>query len=192
VAPRGETRVVGSVLDTVFVTPSPVAYGFGKSLPVFSSDGMAFNVSNTVGGAGGGRGGAGGGDSRPTGRGSVDDPDYVQGRPGVDPVETPRARPWEARPLNEEQMRNNASIIPVDQRPQVILRFTDARGLLLSGLLDRGQGIAEHAVVVDAHLGQGNVLLFGNYPIYRGETIGSYPLVFNAIMNYQNLTPAAK
>ena len=59
--------------------------------------------------------------------------------------------------------------------------------MLLSGLLDKAGPIAEHAIVVDAHLGQGNVLLFANYPIYRGETIGSYPLVFNAIMNFQNL-----
>ena len=58
---------------------------------------------------------------------------------------------------------------------------------LLSGLLDKGSSIAEHAVVVDAHLGKGNVLLFGNNPIYRGETIGTYPLVFNAILNYQHL-----
>jgi len=34
------------------------------------------------------------------------------------------------------------------------------------------------------------VLLFGNIPIYRGETVGSYPLVFNAIMNYEHLRPA--
>ncbi len=47
--------------------------------------------------------------------------------------------------------------------------------------------IAEHAVVVDAHLGQGNVLLFGNNPIYRGETLGTYAMVFNAILNYQQL-----
>ena len=31
------------------------------------------------------------------------------------------------------------------------------------------------------------VLLFAFNPVYRGETIGSYPLVFNAIMNYQHL-----
>ena len=151
---------------------------------------MAFNVSNTVGGGGGGRGGAGGGRLRaPPAAAASTIPTWSRDAPAVDPFETPRARAWEPRPINEEQMRNNASIIPVDQRPQVILRFTDAKGLLLSGLLDKGQGIAEHAVVVDAHLGKGNVLLFGNYPIYRGETIGSYPLVFNAIMNYQNLTP---
>ena len=41
-----------------------------------------------------------------------------------------------------------------------------------------------------------NVLLFGNNPIYRGETLGTYALVFNAILNYQHLghetTPADK
>jgi len=45
--------------------------------------------------------------------------------------------------------------------------------------------------VVNAHLGQGNVLLFGNNPVYRGETIGTYPLVFNAILNYQYLAQAS-
>ncbi len=72
-------------------------------------------------------------------------------------------------------------------RPDVILRFSDAKSLLLSGLLDHSASIAEHAVVVDAHLGQGNVLLFGNNPIYRGETLGTYAMVFNAILNYQQL-----
>ena len=41
--------------------------------------------------------------------------------------------------------------------------------------------------MVDAHLGQGNVLLFANNPVYRGETLGSYALVFNAILNYDRL-----
>ncbi len=58
---------------------------------------------------------------------------------------------------------------------------------MLDGLLDKASSIAEHAVVVNAHLGQGNVLLFGNNPVYRGETIGTYALVFNAILNYQHL-----
>ena len=84
-------------------------------------------------------------------------------------------------------MRNNPLVIPESLRPDVILRFSDAKSLLLDGLLDKGGSIAEHAIVVDAHLGQGNVLLFGNNPIYRGETIGTYGLVFNAIMNHDHL-----
>ena len=29
--------------------------------------------------------------------------------------------------------------------------------------------------------------MFANNPVYRGETIGSYALVFNALMNWDNL-----
>ncbi len=48
------------------------------------------------------------------------------------------------------------SVIPAELRPEVILRFTDAKTLLLDGLLDKASSIAEHAVVVNAHLGNGS------------------------------------
>ena len=77
-------------------------------------------------------------------------------------------------------------------RPEVILRFAGAKELLLDGLLDKPTSIAEHAVVVNAHLGDGSVLLFGNNPIYRGETLGDYALVFNAILNHDHLQRPAE
>jgi hypothetical protein len=185
---HGGVRVVGSVLNTVFVAPDhPVAWGFDAAVPVMSADGMAFDISNTLGRSGSGRMLMDPYSQRPTGRGSVDDSDVVQGRKDVAPEALVKQKPWEAKPLNEEQLRNNPSVIPVQLRPEVILRFSDAKGLLLSGLLDSPSSIAEHAIVVDAHLGDGNVLLFANNPVYRGETVGSYPLVFNAILNYQHL-----
>jgi len=98
-----------------------------------------------------------------------------------------KQQPWEPKAVNEDQARNNPLLIPEKDRPEVILRFSDTKTLLLSGLLDKAGTIAEHAIVVDAHLGEGNVLLFANRPIYRGETIGTYPLVFNAILNYNHL-----
>ncbi len=49
VAPRGDARVVGSVLNTVFVArDNPVAFGYEQNLPVMSANGMAFNISNTL------------------------------------------------------------------------------------------------------------------------------------------------
>ena len=118
----------------------------------------------------------------------------LQGRAAVAPYIPPQTKPWEPRPLNEEQMRNNPNVIPEMQRPEVILRFADSKDLLRSGLLDKGGSIAEHAVVVLAHVGKGEVLLFGNNPVYRGETLGSYPLVLNAMLQFdhlQHLPPAA-
>jgi hypothetical protein len=205
VAAHGDARVVGTVLNTVFVNRDhPVAFGYGPGVPVISAGGMAFNVSSILGDKGGrilmdpltdpldpyAK--------RATGRGSIDDSDEPQGRKITEPEPLVKQQPWEPKPLDEEQMRNNPLVIPVQNRPDVILRFSDGKSLLLDGLLDKAGSIAEHAVVVNAHLGQGNVLLFGNNPVYRGETIGTYALVFNAILNYQHLnlthesTPADK
>jgi hypothetical protein len=151
-----------------------------------SANGLAFNVSNTINRASG-RILMDPYAERPTGRGTVQDGDDVQGRKAVEAEPLVKQQPWEPKALNEEQVRNNPRVIPAEYRPDVILRFSDAKTLLLSGLLDKASSIAEHAIVVDAHLGQGNVLLFGNNPIYRGETIGTYGLVFNAILNYGHL-----
>jgi hypothetical protein len=188
VAPHDDARVVGSVLNSTFVAPSsPIANGYGASLPVMSANGMVFNVSNTLGRQGGGRMLTDPYAHRPTGRGGPDDSDIAQGRKSEEPDVLPKQQPWQPKELNEDQMRNNPQVIPLQYRPEVILRFTEQKTLLLSGLLDKATSIAEHAIVVNAHLGSGNVLLFANNPVYRGETIGSYALVFNAILNYDHL-----
>ena len=62
----------------------------------------------------------------------------------------------------------------------------------MSGLLDGGGDIAQRPVVVDVPLEKGHVVLFANNPIYRGETIGSYFLVFNTILNLDNLNAGRK
>jgi len=185
VAPRGNVRVVGSVLNSVFVdTSSPVANGYGKELGVYSASGMAFTLSDmTVN-----RHITTEKDfKRPTGRGGPGDTDIPEDRPYVAAEPLPSPKPWEATPLNEEEARNNVYVIPQQYRPDVILRFGSGKGFLLSGLLDGGSAIEEKPVVVDAHLGEGNVLLFATNPVYRGETLGSYALVFNAIQNFDRL-----
>jgi hypothetical protein len=191
VVPHGDARIVGSVLDTVFVAKdNPVAAGYGANLPVISANGMAFNISNTLGHSGG-RLLMDPYSERPTGRGSLEENDSPLGRKAVDAEALEKVEAWQAKKLNEEQTRNNFSVIPEQIRPEVILRFSGNKDLLLDGLLDKGGSVAEHAVVVNAHLGQGSVILFGNNPIYRGETIGDYALVFNAILNHDHLARPA-
>ncbi len=63
----------------------------------------------------------------------------------------------------------------------------DHRELLISGMLVGGDELAGTPAVVDAPMGDGHFVLFGINPMWRGETQGSYPLVFNAIMHYDNL-----
>lgn len=187
VAPKGDARVVGSILRSSFVTPtSPIAWGYTDAPPVMSDSGMVFNVSNTVGG-GSRRMLMDPYEQRPTGRGGPGEEDVPQGRKMVEPEVPTKPKPWQPQPLNEDQLRNNPTVIPQQLRPEVILRLGESKDLLLSGLLDHPGPIAEHAVVVEAHLGEGQVLLFGNNPVYRGETVGTYPLVFNALMNFGHL-----
>ena len=184
----GNVKVVGSVLAAQFVDhKSPVAWGYGDNLAVYSADGMAFTVGNmtvprhieTEKDY-----------HRATGRGGPQEEDVPQGRTAVEPEPLPSPKPWEATPLNEEEARDNPYVIPAQYKPDVIVRFGSSKGLLLSGLLEGGGAIEEKPIVVDAHYGQGNVLLFANNPIYRGETIGSYALVFNAILNFDHLAKA--
>src|SRR5919202_1790983 len=76
----------------------------------------ATDTSNVAGGRGGRRGG-GGEAERETGRGTVNDPDVVQGRPPAEIPEEPHAEIWEALPLTKEQLRNNPYAIPPPMRP---------------------------------------------------------------------------
>ncbi len=105
------------------------------------------------------------------------------------PRSAPTAERWESLPLTHEQMRRNPYVIPEPLLPRALVRFGDAKELLVSGLLDHGSELARRAAVVDSPLGKGHILLFAINPIWRGSTIGSHPLVWNAILAYDRLTP---
>ncbi len=186
-------RAIGDILRMKTVdSTSPIAYGYGDSLAMYAFQGPIFNVSNTIFGGGGGRRTGGPREQRTTGRGTPDDPDTPQGRVPMEAPELPKAEAWEALPLTDEQRRNNGGIIPPTQRPRVVLRYADTRDLFVSGLLDGGDEIAQHAAVIDAPLGNGHVVLFSTNPFWRGQTKGSYFLVFNAILNFDNLNAGRK
>src|SRR6185295_7223076 len=154
--PGTTTRVVGSLLRAKLADEtSPVVYGVPDNLAVYSDAGETFSVSATAGGGGRGAGGGGGGAAgggrgggaggRPTGRGTPDDPDVVQGRAPVEgsnltPVPTPVVvQPWQyAIPTEEALKRLPANVIPPKFRPRVPLRLDAQNTLLVSGLLDGG------------------------------------------------------
>jgi hypothetical protein len=191
ITPTSHLKVVGSVLQAKFVDRrSPIAASYTRDdLALYSAAGQSFSVSNLLTGDHGLPSAKT--VQRPTGRGGPHDTDTPEGRAAVAAPPLPDVKPWQPMPLNAEQIRNNPWVIPADQRPQVILRYAEAKDLLIAGLLDGGDEMAERAAVVDARYGKGHVLLFASNPIWRGETIGSYPLVFNAILNHDRLKPSA-
>ena len=94
--------------------------------------------------------------------------------------------------MTDEQRRNNPYVIPPAERPRVVLRYGDSKDLLVSGLLENGKEIAQHPAVVDVPVQKGHIVLFSNNPVWRGQTRGTYFLVFNAILNFDNLNAGRK
>ncbi len=200
VTPTDKLRIVGSVLRARFVDRRhPVAEGYDEdALAVYSDSGLSFYVADVATPGGRVRGSRWGGPmratdfERPTGRGGKQDVDVPEGRAFMEAHPLPDNKPWEPMPLNEEQLRNTPWAIPDAQKPQVVLRFSGADDLLVSGLLDGAGEIAERAAVVNARYGRGGVLLFAINPVWRGSTVGSYRLLFNAILRHDALGgPAA-
>ena len=188
IASAHSLKVTGSALRSKMVdAASPIVYGYGDNLAIFASNPPVFNVSSLVGG-----GRSHESHERPTGRGTIDDPDEPQGRAPAAIPEVPHAELWEEQPPTDEQLRNPINVIPPAARPRVILRYANDHDLLVSGLLDHGGELAQHAAVIDASYGQGHVVLFSNNPFWRAETKGSYFLVFNAIMNFDHLGAGRK
>jgi hypothetical protein len=181
-------RAVGDILRMKTVdASSPIAYGYGETLAMYCSNGPIFGINNGVGGR------PSRNQQRATGRGTPDDPDMPQGRPAVDiPEAPPRVEIWEAPPVTDEQRRNAIGLIPPALRPRVVIRYADSRDLFVSGLLENGDEIAQRAAIIDVPYGTGHVLLFSTNPFWRGQTKGSYFLIFNAILNFDNLNAGRK
>jgi hypothetical protein len=185
-------KIVGSVVGTRLVDEaSPIAYGYDEKVAAYCDNGPIFSLSSIAGQRGRRRLGAQM-HARPTGRGSLDDPDFAVGRQEVAAPEEPRSEVWESPPVLAEQQRNGFRVIPPSLRPRVIFRYADAKDLLVSGLVEGGDEIAEHPAVVDAPSGKGHVVLFSINPVYRGETWGTYAMVLNTILNFDNLNVGRK
>jgi len=67
-----------------------------------------------------------------------------------------------------------------DPQVEVVARFSEGNPLL-SGWLLGPEHVAGKAAVIEAEIGQGSVVLFGFQPDYRGQTVTTWPLLFNAL-----------
>ena len=65
--------------------------------------------------------------------------------------------------------------------PRVIAWYPKDKDPLLSGWLLGGERIKGKAALVEVGMGKGRIILFGFRPQYRGQSLATYPLFFNAI-----------
>ena len=179
-------KTVGAVLKArVIDIRSPVVYGYKRNLNVYFSGTPVFetgmkavmegmNIEDLLFGKKKGRA---------SGRGGPKDPDVIQGRPYKPPKIKGAGTgiPPEYRDMIKLYMPPDLTSL------RVILRFDNKDRLLVSGMLAGGEELQNRAAVIDIPLGKGHILLFAINPMWRYETHGSFSLLFNAVLNYNNL-----
>ncbi|MCJ7629080.1 MAG: hypothetical protein MUO50_11925, partial [Longimicrobiales bacterium] len=189
----------GGVFRTTLTDKSsPLAYGYGDELGGYYNQAPVFAT-----GGGGGRGGGGGGGASPlqpsddgsttarrTGRGDVNSPDIVQGRPrdmGQAGVEAFREAERAERE-SEEGAGGRGAAGAAPSTARIVARFAaQPTDLLISGGLVAGAEMANAPAVVDAPRGEGHIIMFSFNPFWRGETLGSYAMVMNALLHHEHL-----
>jgi hypothetical protein len=81
--------------------------------------------------------------------------------------------------------------VPAEETPKgvtlthrIIARYpSDPKQVLLSGWALGAEKIAGKAALVEFTVGKGKIVLFGFRPQYRGQSLATFPLLFNAISN---------
>ncbi|MGH7459855.1 MAG: M14 family zinc carboxypeptidase, partial [Longimicrobiales bacterium] len=172
---------------------SPLMYGYeGNQLPVYFSQAPILNAGGAANAFGDGGGGRGAGVSQNT----------------TPMAQRLRLSPWDTTvvtPTTTTAGRGDGAGPggrggggggrggfgggdPDGARPRVVLSFpTNANDMLLSGTLNNGQVLAGRAQVVDAPVGNGHVVMFAIRPFWRWQTQGTFPIGFNAILNWNDL-----
>jgi len=84
----------------------------------------------------------------------------------------------ENSPVFEVVAPGSAGALPV----KIIAWYPKDKDPLLSGWLLGGDRLKGKAALVEVGLGRGRIILFGFRPQYRGQSLATYPLLFNAII----------
>jgi hypothetical protein len=86
--------------------------------------------------------------------------------------------------------------VGIADQDNVLAQFVGGESSVLSGLMVGADNIRGRAFAMDitnAHNGKGRVLMFANNPIYRWQNHGEFNMVFNSIVNWNDVpTPAAQ
>ena len=67
------------------------------------------------------------------------------------------------------------------------MQFPGGDDNVLSGLMKGAAEIKNRPAIVDVPVGQGRVLLFATNPCYRWQNLGEFRMLFNAILNFNDL-----
>ncbi|HEX6973421.1 MAG TPA: hypothetical protein VF147_03415, partial [Vicinamibacterales bacterium] len=77
----------------------------------------------------------------------------------------------------------------------VLARYVGGDAAVLSGLMKGADEIRNRPFAIDlpgGYSGKGRVVLFSNNPIYRWQNLGEFNMVFNTMLNWNDLAASPK
>jgi hypothetical protein len=80
--------------------------------------------------------------------------------------------------------------VGIADQDNVLAEYVGGDASVLSGLMVGADNIRSRAFAVDvprAHMGRGRVIMFANNPVYRWQNHGEFNMVFNAIINWNDV-----
>jgi len=75
-----------------------------------------------------------------------------------------------------------------DKEKQVLMKFPGGEKSVLSGLMRNPSEIRDRPAIVAVPVGKGMVVMFATNPCYRWQNHGEFNMLFNAILNFNDLT----
>jgi hypothetical protein len=80
--------------------------------------------------------------------------------------------------------------VGVPDQNTVLARYVGGADSVLSGMMRSPDEIKNQAFAIDipeAYHGHGRVLLFSSNPVYRWQNFGEFNMMFNSIMNWNDI-----
>ena len=84
--------------------------------------------------------------------------------------------------------------VGVADQPNILARYVGGDASVLSGLMTGADNLRQKAFAADvpgANNGKGRVILFANNPVYRWQNHGEFNMMFNVLLNWAYVPPAA-
>lgn len=72
-------------------------------------------------------------------------------------------------------------------RNNILMAFAGQDTGVRSGVMRGADEAIDRPAIVDVPVGRGQVLMFATNPVYHWQTFGEFRMLFNAVMNYDNL-----
>jgi len=74
-----------------------------------------------------------------------------------------------------------------EKQEHVLMQFPGGEESVLSGLMTHPDAIKDRAAIIDIPTGEGRLVLFATNPCWRWQNHGEFNMLFNSIMNYNDV-----